>query len=373
MNTYTIWRPGPFRLLVVSYTIGPSEGLKKELAEAAVAAAEAAQTHFQNGEKALADYRYTEARSAFAQSIEALPSGHTFLSLGIADTGLSELIKAKEAFSRGLQIVKERRLTDLTIAFLLNLAQTENDLGNPQGAFALAQQALTTPGTNKSPEIRGRALNTLAAIQMRLGHLPAARTALEEVATARVVTPLTRAVARNGLILLSILEGKIGNVEAAADEALRDSAITPPLRANILVNLAWALDLRGKLPEALARNQEALSIFISLHNSVGIALVRRGIGRGHMVAGRYADALESYEAARALLHDLGYIAEEATLNDDIGLVYATQGRSQEALEAHLVARNLHEQAGSPVGMAYNRFSLGLIAHQKKITRRRRIL
>jgi tetratricopeptide (TPR) repeat protein len=120
-----------------------------------------------------------------------------------------------------------------------------------------------------------------------------------------------------------------------------------PWAATISANVAEILSDRGQLEEADQMGREALRILRGAGLKSAIAFGLNIVGRVACRSGRYAEALELLEQARAVNHEIGDQPEELESDVRIAECLAMQGRSAQALELATEALVRSETLGGP--------------------------
>ena len=120
-----------------------------------------------------------------------------------------------------------------------------------------------------------------------------------------------------------------------------------PWAATISANVAEILSDRGQLKEADQMGREALRILRGVGLKSAIAFGLNIVGRIACRSGRYAEALELLEQARAVNHEIGDQPEELESDVRIAECLAMQGRSAQALELATEALVRSETLGGP--------------------------
>ena len=133
--------------------------------------------------------------------------------------------------------------------------------------------------------------------------------------------------------------------EKARDLWLRAGDV--PWAATITANVAEILSDRGQLEEADQMGREALRILRGVGLKSAIAFGLNIVGRVACRSGRYEEAIELLEQARAVNHEIGDQPEELESDVRIAECLAMQGRSAQALELATDALVRSETLGGP--------------------------
>jgi tetratricopeptide (TPR) repeat protein len=120
-----------------------------------------------------------------------------------------------------------------------------------------------------------------------------------------------------------------------------------PWAATITANVAEILSDRGQLEEADQMGKEALRILRGVGLKSAIAFALNILGRVACRSGRYEEAIELLEQARAVNHEIGDEPEELESDVRIAECLAMQGRSAQALELATEALVRSETLGGP--------------------------
>lgn len=126
--------------------------------------------------------------------------------------------------------------------------------------------------------------------------------------------------------VLGLAEGKLRNHAAAIDALLRASEMYRELdmrlaRAHVFDTLGALEAARGRLDLALGRYAMSLVDKSLLHDSFGMALTLGSIGRVHLRAGRYFDAIDCFQRDLEISTDIGDVRGVTRMHADLGQAY----------------------------------------------------
>lgn len=100
--------------------------------------------------------------------------------------------------------------------------------------------------------------------------------------------------------------------------------------AGILGNIGVIYKKQGNLPKALSVQSEALAVFESKNDSMGISISLTNIGEIYRIQKKYDAALSSYEKSAALKQSLGHQSGLGIVYNNMGLCYSEQGNFEKA-------------------------------------------
>ncbi len=150
------------------------------------------------------------------------------------------------------------------------------------------------------------------------------------------------------LALAGLLVGMIGVASVSAQEdsllAVLQRTTTDSVKARILIELSKVASA-GSLPRSEEYAKRSLKVALALADKRSVALAHTQVGIVQFRLGSYKSAVESFQKALVLFHELGDISNESRLNNNLGAVYNTQGLLDKALEYCIVSLRLAEQIG----------------------------
>lgn len=160
------------------------------------------------------------------------------------------------------------------------------------------------------------------------------------------------------------LRGPFGIVEDLARPLLKLPALTPSARARASLAGGQALQQMGRVEEAGARYEAALTVVREIGDRRFEGIVLGYMGTLHRNQSRHDEALECCEAALAIHRETGNEAFEGSMLGHIGTVYFHQGRFDEAEAQHEAALALTRRTGDRryEGMVLN--NLGIVKHRR---------
>ena len=139
-----------------------------------------------------------------------------------------------------------------------------------------------------------------------------------------------------------------------------DELATPEATALAHRARGWACYCTGDYPAALEHYNSALVLYHELGNRSGVATVTGNIGVVSDSTGDYPAALEHFNSALALHHELGYRSGVATVTNSIGNVYYNAGDYPAALEHFNSALVLFHELGNRSGVASVTGNIGIV-------------
>ena len=139
-----------------------------------------------------------------------------------------------------------------------------------------------------------------------------------------------------------------------------DELATPEATALAHRARGMACYYTGDYPSALEHFNSALVLFHELGNRSGVASVTGNIGNVYASTGDFPAALEHYNSALALHHELGDRRGVAIVTGNIGNVYASTGDFPAALEHYNSALALNHELGNRLGVAFVTGNIGIV-------------
>jgi tetratricopeptide (TPR) repeat protein len=143
--------------------------------------------------------------------------------------------------------------------------------------------------------------------------------------------------------------------ERAADDAARVDDRAALAHAYYLLDLGYTSLAR---PEQCTYRGLALPIYEELGDHVGRCNVLNNLGIVAYHAGRWDDAVESYDLARQAAEQAGDVVGAATGENNIGEILSDQGRIDESVPLFRAALRVFRSAHYPVGVAVATANLG---------------
>jgi len=139
-----------------------------------------------------------------------------------------------------------------------------------------------------------------------------------------------------------------------------DELATPEATALAHRARGWACYCTGDYPAALEHYNSALVLYHELGNRSGVATVTGNIGVVSDSTGDYPAALEHFNSALVLFHELGNRSGVASVTGNIGIVYNDTGDYPAALEHYNSALALHNELGNRSGVASVTGNIGIV-------------
>jgi CHAT domain-containing protein/tetratricopeptide (TPR) repeat protein len=130
------------------------------------------------------------------------------------------------------------------------------------------------------------------------------------------------------------------------------------LEAEILGNLAIALQRTGHYGRAIAINQQALQIMRALGNGAGEEQILSNLGNSYEHIGDYDSAIAAYHQSLALARRLGNRQAEGITSANLGNVYAALGQYERAILQYRNSLSIATDLQDPVGEAHATLNLG---------------
>ncbi|WP_317445477.1 tetratricopeptide repeat protein [Streptomyces collinus] len=115
--------------------------------------------------------------------------------------------------------------------------------------------------------------------------------------------------------------------------------------AGLGLNLGNALQMVGRVEEAIEAYTRAREVFKSLGNRQAEAMAWNNLGVCEHKTGRVREAIEAHTRAYRLFQDVGDRKYEATAWNHLGAALAAAGRLEEAIKAHIRACVLAQAVG----------------------------
>lgn len=155
-------------------------------------------------------------------------------------------------------------------------------------------------------------------------------------------------------------EAAIANLQQSTD--LARQANDPTWTARSLLSLLHTLDTAGERPERLQLlAEEALAIFRSLGDPLGISQALSGLANCFYRQGKYEKARAAYEESFHIRRTIGDRPGMAVLLVNLGSVAFMQGRYQEARRLFEEAGTLNREIGSIFGWGFAMLNVGIVA------------
>ncbi|MDP2187579.1 MAG: tetratricopeptide repeat protein [Sphingobacteriaceae bacterium] len=124
--------------------------------------------------------------------------------------------------------------------------------------------------------------------------------------------------------------------------------------------LSTALQLQGRLSEALIQAQKAEDIYLEINDSSGVSSVLSNMGTIYFNRSNYQLALDHYLRALRLKEALGQENGVAGLKCNIGNIYVNQKQFEQARKHYTDAQEVFIRLGNKRGISYTHNNLGLI-------------
>ncbi|MGW4232642.1 AfsR/SARP family transcriptional regulator [Streptomyces sp. NPDC004980] len=157
-------------------------------------------------------------------------------------------------------------------------------------------------------------------------------------------------------------ESEHRNLVAAVDAAVRLGRTDRA--ADLAIELAGFFDMRGYYGDWLRTHRLVLDA-MPRHDDIRAAALLRNLGQLHLYQDRYADALVSFDRARALFAELGHRTGEAVAAVGSGSVHRVMGELGTALEMFTVALQDFAAAGDRPGEAVARNAIASVWLERK--------
>jgi len=142
--------------------------------------------------------------------------------------------------------------------------------------------------------------------------------------------------------------------------ALPDAQSPTAERAVALYGAGGLAAYQGDYESARRLNQEALDLFRSLGDRLGIARSHTHLGIVATGEGRHDEARDSYQEALSIFHELGDHRRLATTLNNLGALARQQGRYEEALAACEEAVTHARASGHSLGLHVAHQNLGWV-------------
>ncbi len=141
------------------------------------------------------------------------------------------------------------------------------------------------------------------------------------------------------------LRGPLSTAVRLGNEVLQSISESGP-RGRVLVSVAWAEQLAGKMDAARAHAESGLSISQRGRDWRREAAASRLLGDLDAIQDRPADAYRRYQAALAIERRVGDRSSEATTLSNLGAHCQQQGRREEARSHYEAALAVHRETGN---------------------------
>ncbi len=181
------------------------------------------------------------------------------------------------------------------------------------------------------------------------------------------------AVAKSEEINLHVLNSKARNL-------LRSHPDSTILLATIALNQARQLDSArqegialnnigiakyylGEMDSAIAYNQKAIDVFLSISDSIKYADVLINLGNIMFERGDYVDATSNYESALIIYNNHNYIKGRAKAINNIGNTFYSTGDYKNALEYYFEALEIEYERNNVRGQAICNNNIGIMYHK----------
>lgn len=256
--------------------------------------------------------------------------------------------------------------SDLEI--LLNLAEVEERLGDPERSLELSRQAIRQSDDRTDKRF-------IAEAYMQMGWIHARQSAREEAVRNY----------RQALDLFFLLGDepkaaqvyvRLGNVafehgalsEAAA--TYRDAQATATksgshaLQGSISGNLGVIATVRGDFVEAVLSYTQAIKAYSRIDHRYGLCQTYQNLGMCHAAQQDWGEALTCYGRGEDLARELGTVDVLANILVSMALVHARTAQADEAETSCLRARLLMEQLTNRLGLAECSKVEGIIARER---------
>ncbi|MBM7439029.1 BTAD domain-containing putative transcriptional regulator [Streptomyces sp. HB132] len=157
-------------------------------------------------------------------------------------------------------------------------------------------------------------------------------------------------------------ESEHRNLVAAVDAAVRLGRTGRA--ADLAIELAGFFDMRGYYGDWLRTHRLVLDA-MPHHDDVRAAALLRNLGQLHLYQDRYADALASFDRARALFAELGHPTGEAVAAVGSGSVHRVMGDLDTALGTFTAALRDFTEVGDRHGEAVARNAIASVWLERK--------
>ncbi|MBS1251099.1 MAG: Regulatory protein AfsR [Anaerolineales bacterium] len=155
-------------------------------------------------------------------------------------------------------------------------------------------------------------------------------------------------------------EAHIGWVSALL--ALPAEAVAEKERGALLNNLARVYDALGEKQKALDFYNQALPIWHQVSDRAGEATTLNNIGRVYTALGEKQQALDYYNQALPIRRQVGDRAGEAATLNNIGYIYWQRGEPKRTVEMLQQAIQITREVGAVAGEAARLFNLAVVLH-----------
>ncbi len=132
------------------------------------------------------------------------------------------------------------------------------------------------------------------------------------------------------------------------------------IRAQILYGIAITHQVQSNYDEALKYNEEGLTIYKSLNDSLRIADLLNNIGLIYDEQGNYSQAAKYYQSALVIYKRRGDFKKMALVNVNLGVVYKALGDYKSSINNYLEALNEFKKISDDYLMAVCHVNLGSV-------------
>ena len=139
---------------------------------------------------------------------------------------------------------------------------------------------------------------------------------------------------------------------------------TPDWVPFLLGNLAIAYRINGQYQQAIATNQEVITLFQQQGNAALEGRALSNLGNVYEALGNYKQAQQAFERAQSLAQQTGDKSGQTVLWNSLGVLAAKQGKPNEAIAAYQRSLALATESGNLLAQASSWLNLGDAFHAK---------
>jgi tetratricopeptide (TPR) repeat protein len=150
---------------------------------------------------------------------------------------------------------------------------------------------------------------------------------------------------------------KAGRAAAQRHGRARDAA-------GLLGNIATVYQRTGRYDEAVAADEEIVTIFRKAGLDAETAMALNNLGTVYKQQGRYEDAITHYQQGLEIAQRLGDTATTAITLGNLGEVYRSQGRYEDAIAHYQQSLTITQRIGDTAGTAATLGNLGIVYHSQ---------
>ncbi|MBE9226614.1 CHAT domain-containing protein [Phormidium sp. LEGE 05292] len=307
------------------------------------------------GEKQKALEYYNQSLSIMRQVGNKKGEATTLNNIGLVYSALGEKQKALEYYNQSLSIMRQVGNKKGEATTLNNIGGVYSALGEKQRALEFYNQSLPLRREVGDKSGEARTLNNIGLVYSALGEKQKALEYFNQSLS------LSRQVGDKAQEARTL--DNIRTVYNAAQQPISSEQERSRAAAKRVLQEGLQLFQQGTAEskrQAIAKFEEALSLFRVVSENLGEAATLLVIGRVYDDLGEKQKALDYFNQSLALSRQLKNKALEAVTFNNIGLVYDDLGEKQKALDYFNQSLCLRRQVGDKKGEAVTLNNIGLV-------------